>query len=157
GPGFYGITMDGQLFLLNMDGSVKTLAGQVTNRTVTPYHYLDNSIPMRWVHRQQTVIGTFDAPFSFPTDLAIDPNNHNHIFVADMNNHRIALVNLSQSPPTISTYAGVTGQSGYLDGPAASSLFNQPSSIAIAPDDTIYVADAENSVIRKINPAGQVT
>src|SRR5262249_46547340 len=39
----------------------------------------------------------------------------------------------------------------------ASSLFNQPSSIAIAPDDTIYVADAENSVIRKINPAGQVT
>ncbi len=157
GPGFYGIGMDGRLFLLGMDGSMQTLAGWVTSRQITPFHYLDGSIPMSSVQNQQTLIGNFDAPFYFPTDLAIDPKNHAHIFVADMNNHRIALVDLSQSPPVVSTYAGVTGQSGYLNGPAASSLFNQPSSIAIAPDDTIYVADAENDAIRKIDPAGNVT
>lgn len=157
GPGFYGISMEGRLFLLNMDGSVKTLAGWVTNRSVTPFHYLDNSIPMSSVHNQQTLIGNFDAQFYFPTDLAIDPKNHAHIFVADMNNHRIALVDLSQSPPAISTYAGVSGHSGYRNGAAASSLFNQPSSIAIAPDRTMYVADAMNAAIRKIDPAGNVT
>jgi hypothetical protein len=157
GPGFYGISMDGRLFLLGMDGSIQTLAGWATNRNITPFHYLDNSIPMSSVHGQQTLIGNFDAQFYFPTDLAIDPNNHAHIFVADMNNHRIALVDLSKSPPAISTYAGVTGQPGYLNGPAASSLFNQPSSIAIAPDDTIYIADAENAAIRKIDPGGNVT
>jgi hypothetical protein len=102
-------------------------------------------------------VGNFDVQFNFPTDLAIDPVNHSHVFVADMNNHRIALVDLSQSPPVISTYAGTPGFSGYLDGPALSSLFNQPSSIAIAPDNTIYVADAENSLIRKIDPNGNVT
>ena len=157
GPGFYGIGMDGRLFLLGMDGSIQTLAGWATKRNVTPLHYLDGSIPLSTVHQQQTLIGSFDAPFKFPTDLAIDPNNYAHIFVADMNNHRIALVDLSQSPAVISTYAGTLGVSGYLDGPAASSLFNQPSSIAIAPDGTIYVADAENSVIRKIDPAGNVS
>src|SRR5262249_7366810 len=79
------------------------------------------------------------------------------IFVADMNNHRIAVVDLSQSPPVISTYAGIPGRSGYLDGPAAQSLFNQPSSIAVAPDETMYIADAENSTIRKIDPTGNVS
>lgn len=157
GPGFYGISMDGRLFLLNMDGSIQTLAGWVANRNQIPFHYLDDTIPMSTVESQQTLIGDFDTQFYFPTDLAIDPTNHSHIFVADMNNHRIALVDLSQTPPVISTYAGVTGQSGYLDGPAASSLFNQPSSIAVAPDRTIYVADAENDVIRKIDPAGNVS
>lgn len=157
GPGFYGISMDGRLFLLNMDGSIHTLAGWVTNRQVTPFHYLDGSIPMSSVQSQQTLIGNFNAQFYFPTDLAVDPNNHAHIFIADMNNHRIALVDLSQSPPVISTYAGVTGKSGYRNGRAATSLFNQPSSIAIAPDDTIYVADAENDAIRKIDPSGNVT
>jgi len=157
GPGFYGIGMDGRLFLLNMDGSTKTLAGWATNRNLTPFHYLDGSIPMSSVHSQQTLTGIFDTQFYFPTDLAIDPTNHAHIFVADMNNHRIALVDLSQSPPVISTYAGITGHSGYLNGPAASSLFNQPSSIAVGPDRTIYVADAENAAIRKIDPAGNVT
>jgi hypothetical protein len=157
GPGFYGIGMDGRLFLMQMDGSIQTLAGWVTSRGATPYHYLDNSIPMSAVHKQQTLVGTFDIEFNFPTDLAIDPGNHSHILIADMNNHRIALVDLSQSPPAISTYAGVPGTAGYRDGPAATSLFNQPSSIAVAPDRTIYVADAENSVIRKIDPLGNVS
>jgi hypothetical protein len=157
GPGFYGVSMDGRLFLLGMDGSIHTLAGWVANRNLVPMHYLDGSIPLTSVHSQETLVGKFDAQFYFPTDLAIDPNNHQHIFVADMNNHRIALVDLSQSPPVISTYAGGIGHAGYRNGPAASSLFNQPSSLVVAPDGTIYVADAENAAIRKIDPAGNVT
>ena len=157
GPGFYGISMDGRLFLLNMDGSIQSIAGWISRREQTPLHYLDGSIPMSAIQAQQTLLGTFDAPFYFPTDVAIDPNNHAHIFVADMNNHRIALVDLSKSPPVISTYAGVVGVSGYRNGSAKSALFNQPSSIAIAPDQTIYVADAMNSAIRKIDPFGNVT
>src|SRR5262249_45536123 len=144
GPGFYGISIEGRLFLLNMDGSIQTLAGWVANRSVIPYDYLDGTISMTMVQSQQTLIGHFDFPFRFPTDLAVDPNNHSHIYVADMNNHRIALVDLSQNPPVVSTYAGVVGQAGYREGPASTALFNQPSSLAIAADGTIYVADAEN-------------
>lgn len=157
GPGYYGVGLDGRLILLNMDGSVQTLAGWVAKRAITPFEYLDDSIPLSAVQGQQQLIGNFDAQFNFASDLAIDPRNHAHIFVADMNNHRIAMIDLSQSPPVISTYAGVVGQPGYLDGPAASSLFNQPSSLAIAADGTMYVADAENSLIRKIDPARNVT
>lgn len=157
GPGYYGISMDGRLFLLNMDGSVQTLAGWSGNRQDTPYHYLDDSMPLSQIQSAQVLTGVFDHQFYFPSDLAIDPNNHSHIFVADMNNHRIALVDLSVSPPVISTYAGVSGHRGYRNGSAATSLFNQPSSIAIAGDGTIYVADAENSVIRKIDQSRTVT
>jgi hypothetical protein len=157
GPGFYGVSMDGRLFLLGMDGSVKTIAGWTGNRNVPAFDYLDGSVPLPSVKNQQSLIGKFDVQFYFPTDLAIDPTNHSHIFVADMNNHRIALVDISQSPPVITTYAGLAGQSGYINGPSAMSLFNQPSSLAIAPDRTIYVADAQNAAIRKIDPSGNVT
>ena len=157
GPGFYGISMDGRLFLLGMDGNVKTLAGWVGSRNLPAFDYLDGSIPMASVNHQDILVGKFDVPFYFPTDVAIDPTNHAHIFVADMNNHRIALVDLSQSPPTITTYAGVAGLAGYVNGPGNLSLFNQPSSIAIAADKTVYVADAQNAAIRKIDPNGYVT
>jgi len=157
GPGFYGISMEGRLLFVNTDGSLTTLAGPVANRSITPYYYLDNTIPLKAVRRQQTMIGDFDLPFNFPTDVAIDPTNHSRMFVADMNNNRIAVVNLSQTPPTVRTYAGVPGQGGYLDGPEAHALFNQPSSIAVANDGTVYVADAMNGAIRAIDREGNVT
>lgn len=158
GPGFLGISIDGRLFKLNMDGSVQTLVGWVTRPDVLPFYYLDGSIPMTTVEQQtQTLLGTFDTYFSDPLDLVIDPNNHNHIYVADNLNHRIALVDLSQNPPVISTYAGVTGKPGYQDGPATSALFDGPASLIMANDGTIYVADGNNYAIRKIDPQGNVS
>lgn len=49
----------------------------------------------------------------------------------------------------VSTIAG-DGSSGFLDGPALTAKFKSPLDVAILPDGTIYVADAFNSCIRKI-------
>lgn len=157
GPGFLGISIDGRLFKLNMDGSVQTLAGWVTRRDVVPYFFLDLSIPAptRQAY-QETLIGTFDVQFKDPLDLAIDPNNHNILYVADNKNNRIAKVDLSQSPPAITTFAGVPGVAGYRNGPASTALFNGPTSLVIEPDETMYVADG-NNVIRKIDPSQNVS
>lgn len=158
GPGFFGLSIDGRLFQLNMDGSVQTLAGWVTRRDVVPFYDDDPTIPMSTLYAQQeTLIGNFDVPFKDPLDLAIDPNNHNVMYVADNGNNRIAKVDFSVSPPVISTFAGVTGQKGYLDGPANTALFNGPSSIVIEADGTMYVSDANNNVIRKIDSTGVST
>jgi hypothetical protein len=158
GPGFLGISIDGRLFKLDMDGSVQTLAGYVTRRDVVPFYPFDFSIPMNTVQSQkENLIGNFDLYFKDPLDLAIDPNNHNHIYVADNLNQRIALVDLSVSPPAISTFAGVAGSKGYMNGPKNTALFNGPSSIIIAPDETMYVSDTNNDVIRKIDPSGNVS
>jgi len=49
----------------------------------------------------------------------------------------------------VSTVAG-DGSPGFLDGPALMAKFKSPLDVAILPDGAIYVADAFNSSIRKI-------
>jgi hypothetical protein len=158
GPGFIGISIDGRLFKLNMDGSTQTMAGWLERRDVTPFYFRDTSIPMSTVESQkETLLGIFDTYFLDPLDLAIDPQNHNHIYVADNLNNRIALVDLSSSPPIISTFAGTVAKAGYQNGPRATALLNQPASLIIAPDETMYIADGGNNVVRKIDPSGNVS
>ncbi|MDP1581119.1 MAG: immunoglobulin domain-containing protein, partial [Candidatus Didemnitutus sp.] len=53
--------------------------------------------------------------------------------------------------------AGVLGQSGYRDGPGAQALFNSPQGVAMDSSGTLYVADTNNHVIRKIAPDGTVS
>lgn len=51
---------------------------------------------------------------------------------------------------TVTTIAGSPTESGYRDGAGADARFNFLASIAVAPDGTIYVADAFNRAIRRI-------
>jgi NHL repeat len=52
-------------------------------------------------------------------------------------------------------YAG--GSAGSLDGNGIRAQFGEPEAFAIANDGTMYVADTQNSTIRKIAPDGTVT
>eukprot|EP00667_Euglena_gracilis_P028213 EG_transcript_35713 len=49
------------------------------------------------------------------------------------------------------------GAPGYLDGPAAQSLFRTPVEVVVDNDGNLFVGDAGNMCIRKISPEGQVT
>jgi sugar lactone lactonase YvrE len=55
----------------------------------------------------------------------------------------------------VTTIAG-DGEPGFVDGPAMKARFKSPLDLAVLPDGKIYVADAFNSCIRKIEE-GQVT
>lgn len=58
----------------------------------------------------------------------------------------------------ITRFAG-TGAPGYAGdgGPAADALLNRPSDIAVAPDGTVFISDANNHVIRKVAPDGTIS
>lgn len=58
---------------------------------------------------------------------------------------------------TITTFAGLAGSTGSLDGTGTAARFNTPASIAMDGLGNFYVADASNHVIRKITSAGVVT
>ncbi len=55
------------------------------------------------------------------------------------------------------TFAGVIGYYGSLDGQGTAAAFYFPNAVTVAPNGTVYVADTFNQTIRKITPSGAVT
>ena len=57
---------------------------------------------------------------------------------------------------TVSTLAGVFKSQGYADGVGSAARFNYPYGITVDSNGSLYVADINNSTIRKITPGRQV-
>jgi hypothetical protein len=93
------------------------------------------------------------AKINFPSGVAAD-SAHN-IYIADFNN---SVVRKVSAAGVITTFAGqsVSGYTG--DGGAAdSATLNTPQDVAVAPDGSVYIADAGNNVIRKVSTSGIIT
>ncbi|HEX2900329.1 MAG TPA: NHL repeat-containing protein, partial [Bacteroidia bacterium] len=58
---------------------------------------------------------------------------------------------------TATTFAGLAGFSGAADGTGGAARFHYPAGLAVDGAGNLYVADARNSTIRRITPAGVVT
>ncbi len=94
------------------------------------------------------------AKLSRPQGPFVD--NSGNVYVADVEAHRIRKI--SGSTGIITTVAGM-GTSGYSGdgGPATDATLFNPSGIFVDASSNIYIADASNSVIRKVTPAGIIT
>ena len=90
------------------------------------------------------------AQFSKPVGLYISPTDD--IYVADSRNHRIRRITPAG---VVTTFAG--SSQGLQDGLGTAAMFYQPYAIAADPLGNLIIADASNSRIRSITPAGQVT
>lgn len=93
-----------------------------------------------------------DSRFNQPSGLAVDAEGH--LFVAHYFNHTIRRISTNG---VVSTVAGIPGQSGFVDGPAAEAQFNQPSFLTFDAAGNLYVSELLNNAIRKITKAGVVS
>ena len=92
------------------------------------------------------------ARFFSPAGVAVD--SARNVYVADTNNSTIRKVTPAG---VVTTLAGTANASGGQDGTGAAARFVSPAGVTVDITGTVYVADAGNSTIRKITPAGVVT
>src|SRR5436190_1922681 len=93
-----------------------------------------------------------------PTHLATDQAGN--LYIADYNNHRIRKI--SAGTGIITTVAGSAtpdNHGGYSGdgGPATSAQFNNPAGVAIDAAGNLYIADAQNKRVRKVDTSGIVS
>jgi sugar lactone lactonase YvrE len=90
-----------------------------------------------------------EASLNAPTGIRLDAAGN--LYIADSNNSLIRQVN---GAGIISTVAGQADQFGFNanDVWATQAQLHNPSSVAIDPGGTIYIADQGNSMVRKIVP-----
>ena len=90
------------------------------------------------------------ALLDLPRGVAVDAVGN--VYIADMDNHRIRMVDTSG---IIHTIAG-TGEDGFGGdgGPAVQAQLNYPGGVAVDGAGNVYIADAENHRIRKVDTSG---
>lgn len=92
------------------------------------------------------------AELNWPYGVAVDATGT--VYIADTVNQRVRKV----SSGVISTFAG-NGTAGYSgDGGAATSAeLHVPVALAVDASGNVYIADANNNVIRKVAPSGTIS
>jgi len=120
---------------VTLDGEVLTLAGG----------------PDKQGHRDGPAS---EAGFDSPHGVAVSPEGL--IVVAGAASHTVRLLTPVDDGYEVSTLAGVAGQSGNQDGPAASARFNSPHAVVWDAEGGVLVVDIGNAAIRRIKD-GEVT
>jgi len=97
------------------------------------------------------------AGASFTSPMGVGADSAGNLYVADSGNDTIRQVapslSAGQTNWVVSTIAGSPGIADATDGTGPAARFNAPTAIAVAGTASLYVADAGNSVIRKLTSA----
>lgn len=141
----YGITSDssGNLFIAD--------AGNNIIRKITPRGVVSTLAGTAGL--SGSIDGTGAAArFNNPKGVVAD--SLGNIFVADSGNHTIRKIT---NGGVVTTFAGVAGTFGSINGTGTAARFFFPNRIAADPTGALYVTDTGNHIIRKITPAAVVT
>src|SRR6266403_1728542 len=92
------------------------------------------------------------ARFTSPSGVAVD--SAGNTYVADTVNSTIRKITPAG---VVTTFAGLAGSTGSANGTGSAARFNGPVALAIDNIGNIFVADTNNSTIRKITPARVVS
>ncbi len=135
---------------LAYDGSRYLYATISNSNTVKRIDLTDNSIT---VISGNGTAGSDDgqgagAQHYYPFGIALDVANGN-LYVADQSSQIIRKIELNNNN-TVTTIAGQATISGSADGQGSQARFNLPTALALDGNGNLYVADAQNNTIRKI-------
>jgi sugar lactone lactonase YvrE len=129
------------------------LADEYTNliRKITPEGVVTT---IAGAYREAGVDDGQGAEARFDRPRGITADSKGNVFVMDTNNNTIRKIT---PDGMVSTFAGVAGEAGFLDGVGSAARFNGPRAATIDAYDNIFVTDEENYAVRMISPDGKVT
>jgi hypothetical protein len=89
--------------------------------------------------------------FKLDVDTQLD-----RLYICDTNNNRVRVIDLGTG--VINTFAG-NGTPAFSGdhGPATAASLNYPTDVSVGPDHSVYIADAHNNVVRRVDPQGIIT
>jgi len=119
-------------------------------RKITPAGVVSTMAGTVNVSGKTNATGT-SASFSNPAGIAIDASGN--VYVGDAGNN---LVRKITTGDVVSTLAG-SSLNGNANGTGTAASFRAPSGVAVDASGNVYVADYNNSMIRKITAGGVVT
>lgn len=97
---------------------------------------------------ERATLALADRDLLFPGKVLADGEGQ-RLFISDTNHHRIVVTDLDGQ---VLQVIG-DGEKGLRDGPADQARFHLPQGLTLADADTLYVADTENHVIRRVDLA----
>lgn len=137
-----------------VDGSGNVYVADTGNHTIRK---ISNSGVVTTLAGKPGVSGSIDGTGNaarFFSPISITLAKSGNLFIADSGNHQIRSIT---PDGLVTTIAGKAGVPGATDGSADVALFRTPRAITTDSEDSIYVADTFNRIIRKITTAGNVT
>ena len=143
-----------QTMVVNLTGTgTNWVAGQTTAS-------FGGEINTDWVNVTSATTAT--AQITISTTAALGPRNVTMTTGAEVVTAVDAFTVNAVTPPgatssTVATLAGSAGNPGFVDGSGTTARFRQLAGVTAAPNELVYVADAGNHAIRRVDTSGAVT
>lgn len=114
--------------------------------------------PLQWLKNNMPITGAIGYTLRLSNVQPRDSGLYS-VAVANLTGTIFSAAASLSVPPwsTVTTYAGVAGAEGAVDGPLAPARFSSPMGLAFDRSGNLYVADRVNCTIRKITPDGIVS
>jgi DNA-binding beta-propeller fold protein YncE len=130
-------------------GTIYVTEGAHTVRAVTPAGVVTTLAGTPLTAGSADGVGVA-ARFNLPTGITVNSTTGT-IYVADTNNHTVRAITPAGA---VTTLAGTALAPGAVDGVGAAARFNQLQGVSVNPaNDTVYVADTANNLIRLVSTA----